>query len=60
MSQNGDDNQLRPHTWCWESFALEYMAEMATTGGASDLYARHAQRLVFMSTDGSWNSCIAR
>ena len=42
MSQNGDDNKLRPHTWRLESFALEYMTEMATTGGASDLCARYA------------------
>jgi len=42
--------------WCREPFALEDVPEMAATGGANDLYARHAHRLVFMSIDGSWNS----
>jgi len=59
MSEGNDCNKLRPHTWCLESFALEYMAEMTTTGGTSDLYAGHEQRFVFMPTDGSWNSYIA-
>lgn len=42
--------------WRWESFALEYVTEVTTTGGASDLCAGHEVRLVFMPTDGSWNS----
>jgi len=40
---------------CREPFSLEHMSEMATTGGASDLYAGHGHRFVFMSTDGPRN-----
>jgi len=41
---------------CRESFSLEYVTEMASTGGTSDFSAGHEQRFVLMSTDGSWDS----
>ena len=59
MSKDGDCNQFGSHTRCLESFPLEYMAEVATTSGASDLYAGHEHRFVLMATDCSWNSYIA-
>jgi len=42
--------------WCWESLALEYMTEMATTGGTSDFYAGREHRLVLLPGDGPWDS----
>lgn len=42
--------------WRRESFALEYMTEMAPASGASDLRAGHTQRFVLDTTDGSWDS----
>lgn len=60
MSQGSGGNEFRTHTWCWESFALEYVTKMATTGGTSDLYTRHAESFIFMSTDGSRNGCIVK
>lgn len=53
--EGGDCNKLRSLTWRWEAFSLEYVAEMAATGSASDLYAGHEHRLVLMPTDGSWD-----
>jgi len=58
MSEGNNCDKLGPHTWCWESFTLEYMAEMTTTCGTSDLYAGHEHRFVFMPTDSSWDSYI--
>lgn len=41
---------------CREPLSLEYMTEVATTGGTSNLYAGRGQGVVFMSTDGSRDS----
>ena len=57
--EGGDCNKSISLTWCWEAFSLEYMAEVASTGSASDLYAGHELRLVFVSIDGPWDSYIA-
>jgi hypothetical protein len=40
---------------CWEPFAFENVAQMASTIAADDLYALHAKRIVDMSSDSSGN-----
>lgn len=46
--------------WRFESFTLEYMTEMTTARGASDLYAGHTIGCIFVSGDGPWDGIEER
>lgn len=41
-------------TRSWESFSLEYMSQVPTTGCASDLNSCHSHRSVLMSSHSPW------